>query len=257
MNARTWTGPALLLCAILLWPAVAAAQFDPFMPVPIPPLGPAQPAPQTVAPQRSQTVTERPRPLYDALGIRLEEFFLYPRLELDESYNDNIFATSSGAKSDFITDLKPRLDLVSNFGRHAFNLSAGADIGWYATHSTENYQDAFTSASGRYDIDQGRHIFANAGIDRLHVARSSPDFPGAAAGISATSTTAPASSIRGATPPAITPTSAAASISASSTARPTSDISSRIIGTASIGRSAASMAAGRSSGTSPGSTRSP
>jgi hypothetical protein len=181
MNARTWTGPALLLCAILLWPAVAAAQFDPFMPVPIPPLGPAQPAPQTVAPQRSQTVTERPRPLYDALGIRLEEFFLYPRLELDESYNDNIFATSSGAKSDFITDLKPRLDLVSNFGRHAFNLSAGADIGWYATHSTENYQDAFTSASGRYDIDQGRHIFANAGIDRLHVARSSPDFPGAAA----------------------------------------------------------------------------
>src|SRR5579885_3329049 len=164
MNARTWTGPALLLCAILLWPAVAAAQFDPFMPVPIPPLGPAQPAPQTVAPQRSQTVTERPRPLYDALGIRLEEFFLYPRLELDESYNDNIFATSSGAKSDFITDLKPRLDLVSNFGRHAFNLSAGADIGWYATHSTENYQDAFTSASGRYDIDQGRHTVDNAGL---------------------------------------------------------------------------------------------
>jgi len=70
---------------------------------------------------------------------------------------------------------------VSIFGQHAFNFSAAADLGFYATHSSENYQDAYSSASGRYDIDQGRHIFANAEIDRLHVARTSPDFPGAAA----------------------------------------------------------------------------
>ena len=181
MNARTSVAAGLLIASILLWPAVSAAQFDPFLPVPIPPVGPAQPAPETLAPQRAQTVTDRQRPLFDPLGVRIEEFFLYPRLELDESYNDNIFATSSGTKSDFITDLKPRLDLVSNFGAHAFNVSAGADIGWYATHTTENYQDAFASSNGRYDIDQGQHIFANAEVDRLHIARTSPDFPGAAA----------------------------------------------------------------------------
>jgi hypothetical protein len=181
MNARTSIAIGMLAASVALWPAVAAAQFDPFMPVPIPPVGPAQPAPQSVAPQRGQTVTDRPRPLFDPLGVRFEEFFLYPRLELDGSYNDNIFATSSGTTSDFITDLKPRLDLVSNFGQHAFNVSAAADLGWYASHSTENYQDAYTATNGRYDIDQGRHIFANAEIDRLHVARTSPDFPGAAA----------------------------------------------------------------------------
>ncbi len=181
MSTRTSAVAGLLLASVLLWPAAAAAQCDPFMPVPIPPVGPAQPAPQTVVPERSQTVTERPRPLFDPLGVRIDEFFLYPRLELDESYNDNIFATSSGTKSDFITDLKPRLDFVSNFGQHAFDVSAGADLGWYASHSTENYQDAFASTNGRYDIDQGRHIFANAEIDRLHVARTSPDFPGTAA----------------------------------------------------------------------------
>jgi hypothetical protein len=181
MNARTSVATGLLVASLLLWPAVSAAQFDPFMPVPIPPVGPAQPAPETLAPQRGQTVTDRPRPLFDPLGVRIEEFFLYPRLELDESFNDNIFATRSGTQSDFITSLKPRLDLVSNFGEHALNVSAGANLGWYASHSTENYQDAFASTSDRYDIDQGRHIFANAEIDRLHVARTSPDFPGAAA----------------------------------------------------------------------------
>jgi hypothetical protein len=181
MNARTSVAAGLLVASLLLWPAVSAAQFDPFMPIPIPPVGPAQPAPETLAPQRGQTVTDRPRPLFDPLGVRIEELFLYPRLELDESFNDNIFATRSGTKSDFITSLKPRLDLVSNFGEHALNVSAGANLGWYASHSTENYQDAFASTSDRYDIDRGRHIFANAEIDRLHVARTSPDFPGAAA----------------------------------------------------------------------------
>ena len=184
MNARTSAAAGLVCASVLLWPAIAAAQFDPFMPVPIPPIGPAQPgqpAPTAVWPDRGQTVTDRPRPLFDPLGVRLDEFFVYPRLELDESYNDNLFATTSGTKSDFITDLKPRFDLVSNFGQHAFNLSAAADLGWYASHSTENYQDAYTAANGRYDIDQGQHIYANAEIDRLHVARTSPDFPGAAA----------------------------------------------------------------------------
>jgi len=177
MDARTSFAAGLLIASVLLWPAVSAAQFDPFLPVPIPPVGPAQPAPETLAPQRAQTVTDRQRPLFDPLGVRIEEFFLYPRLELDESWNDNIFATSSGTKSDFITDLKPRVDLVSNFGAHSFNVSAGADIGWYATHTNQNYQDAFGSTSGRYDIDQGQHIFGAAEIDRLHVPFTSPNFP--------------------------------------------------------------------------------
>ena len=190
MNSRTSVVIGVLAAGIGLWPDVSAAQyaqidpynpFTPFLPVPVPPVGPAQSAPAPIEPARGQTVVERPRPIFDPLGVRIDEFFFYPRLELDGSYNDNILATSSNKKSDFITDLRPRFDLVSNFGRHALNVSAGADIGWYASHTTENYQDAFTSANGRYDIDVGQHIYANAEADRLHEARTSPNFPGAAA----------------------------------------------------------------------------
>ena len=43
--------------------------------------------------QRGQSVTERPRPELDPLGIHAGGFFIYPRAELDQVYNDNIYAT--------------------------------------------------------------------------------------------------------------------------------------------------------------------
>src|SRR4051812_21342077 len=67
---------------------------------PVPPVSPLAPSqrPETFGYylERGQTVTDRPRPELDPLGVHLGTFFLYPRLELDELFNDNIFATRSG-----------------------------------------------------------------------------------------------------------------------------------------------------------------
>ena len=72
MNASTSIATGLIAASIALWPVIASAQFDPFMPVPVPPVGPAQPAPQSL-PQRGQTVTDRPRPLFDLTLLGLGE----------------------------------------------------------------------------------------------------------------------------------------------------------------------------------------
>ena len=42
---------------------------------------------------RGDTVLTRPRPELDPLGVRLGSFFLFPRADVVESFNDNIFAT--------------------------------------------------------------------------------------------------------------------------------------------------------------------
>ena len=97
---------------------------------------------------RGTTVLTRPRPETDPQGTRLGLFFLFPRAELDETYNDNIFATPTKS-SDFITTLAPSFDLLSNWTQDALNLHAGGAFGTYASHSSENYQDAFASADGR------------------------------------------------------------------------------------------------------------
>ena len=62
-------------------------------------------------PERGETVTNRPRPELDRLGVRAGGLFIYPRLGLQEFYNDNIFYTDSGEEDDFITLISPRVDV--------------------------------------------------------------------------------------------------------------------------------------------------
>jgi hypothetical protein len=164
-----------------LWPAVALAQVvEPFLPVPVLPALP-EVTPVTVEPPRGTTVMTRPRPEADAQGKRLGSFFLFPRAELDETYNDNIFATPNHSTGDLVTTVAPSFDLLSNWGRDALNLHAGAAFGTYASHSGEDYRDAFVSTDGRLDIDQGSKAYGGLQIKRLHESRYSPDSPGSAA----------------------------------------------------------------------------
>jgi hypothetical protein len=174
---------AILGAGLGLWPALATAQLiEPFVPVPTAPA--AQPqgaAPVVVEPERGTTVLSRPRPETDAQGTRLGSFFLFPRAEIDESYNDNIFATPNNTDSDFITTLAPSFDLLSNWNQDAVNLHAGGAFGVYASHTTENYQDAFVSGDGRLDIDEGRQAYGGFHVMKLHESRYSPNSPGSAA----------------------------------------------------------------------------
>ena len=75
---------------------------------------------------RGETVTNRSRPELDPLGMRAGSFLIYPRLGLQETYNDNIFAVESDEQDDFITLVRPQLDVRSDWTNHAVDLRAGA-----------------------------------------------------------------------------------------------------------------------------------
>lgn len=178
MRRNRWHLAALCGLAASALPAFALAQTEPLLPVPALPTGPQPPVLPGQPVLRGQTVTDRPRPEYDPLGIHAGSYFFFPRAEVGEMYNDNIFATSGDKKSDLITILAPSFDLLSNFPRNALNVHGGASIGTYASHSHENYQDAFGTADGRYDITTGDHLTGALGVHRLHEDRTSPDAPG-------------------------------------------------------------------------------
>lgn len=78
-----------------------------------------------------QDVANRPqdRNDYQALGLPVGGFQLFPKLETNEIYNSNLYATNSNAKSDFITTIAPEIALKSQFGTHELNFSAGGDEG--------------------------------------------------------------------------------------------------------------------------------
>ena len=124
-----------------------------------------------------ETVATRARPELDPLGVRAGSFLIYPKLGVEGTYNDNVFATNHGEKDDFITDIKPELSVESNWTSHALNFRTGADAGYYATHSRLDYTDWFVSGDGRLDITRDSAFFGGGGIAREHEDPGSPDSP--------------------------------------------------------------------------------
>jgi hypothetical protein len=172
---------ALAALAVGLVPLVAAAQStEPLLPVPAAPIGPQAPAAPGQPTVAGQTVTSRPRPDYDPIGMRIGDFFWFPHAEVDEAFNSNIFALQSPT-SDFITVLQPGFDLLSSLPRNAINLHAGAAAQFYARDPTQNTATGFVSADGRLDVDAQSGFFGNVQVAHLYTPRTSPNSPGNAA----------------------------------------------------------------------------
>ncbi|HUC62231.1 MAG TPA: outer membrane beta-barrel protein [Alphaproteobacteria bacterium] len=138
----------------------------------------AQPAAQPYMPQdtvASQQVASRSRPEYDEVGIREGSIFFYPVITGSEEYNDNIYATQTGTKDDFISVVSPSLRMQSDWGRHELHGLLKSDLGFYDMHDTEDYQDYSGSIGGRYDISHASNFKSDAEYAHLHEDRSSPD----------------------------------------------------------------------------------
>lgn len=114
-------------------------------------------APGSVAPL--QGVTDRPHPDYDPIGGRLGSFFLYPRLDASVIYTDNLRATQTDNISDATFDMRPSVDLVSNWSRDYLDTRVFYDKAFHATTSSENYDQYGASAASRLDFGRDTHLF--------------------------------------------------------------------------------------------------
>jgi hypothetical protein len=190
---RTLTASCAALALAVLGPAAYGQQGGviPAQPIPTPgqpalPLAPTSPTQQPEAfgrfLERGTTVAQRPRPELDPLGLRFGNWFLFPRIELDEAYNDNVFATKGNRKDDFITVVTPNLELRSRVPDvYDVDLSAGAAVGTYARFSGENYGDYFAGGDGTYNITRNLLLLGGLKFQHLHEERDSPDQVGTSA----------------------------------------------------------------------------
>ena len=125
--------------------------------------------------QQRETVTTRPRPEYDALGIRYEGFYFYPKWTQSEVFDDNIFAVPGAGKSDLISVFSPAFQVRSDFNQHAVSLGGRADLGRYMISPDENYDDWAFFSDGRIDITRSAGLVGASTFARRHEDRGSPD----------------------------------------------------------------------------------
>ncbi len=153
----------ILASTAIAWPLSAMAQ------------------PSQFARDRSVSVRERPRPDYEAPGVRVRSFLLQPRVAIDSTFDDNIYATRNGPIRDVIWRARPELTIVSDWSRHLASVFARASVNRYEKNPTEDSTDYAYGARGRLDVGRASSLTLN--LARLYSTepRSSPSSPRQAA----------------------------------------------------------------------------
>lgn len=124
---------------------------------------------------KRESVRDRARPAYDAVGIKAGAFTVYPKAGIKESYDDNIYATDTNETDDFITELSADVYVTSNWSRHLLNFSAGVKQALYADYSDENRLDWNLGVDGRLDITRDTQLSGSLSYAELHEDRGDPN----------------------------------------------------------------------------------
>jgi hypothetical protein len=86
------------------------------------------------------------------LGISVGAFTLFPQLDLNLGYDDNVFATSTATTASAVAVVRPSLELRSEWLNHSIRLVANGGFGYYANAPTQNFQNYLIQADGKLDI---------------------------------------------------------------------------------------------------------
>lgn len=139
------------LAAVVL-PVSAAAQDDSIL------IEPTLPADYDRG--RNVSVMERPRPDYDALGIRAGSFIVSPRIDLGIGFNDNIFLTEEDGISDGYAIVRPSLRVNSDWSRHQLSATANGAFNRYLDYANRNEDNWNVGALGRLDVTNAARVTA-------------------------------------------------------------------------------------------------
>jgi len=94
--------------------------------------------------------------------VRASGVEIIPGLEFREEYNDNIFLSTTGKQSDFISTFSPSLRLVSRSDRANVNFRAGLNWLSYARIDGLDAVDALTSGSVQYRLSERTDLSGSA-----------------------------------------------------------------------------------------------
>ena len=127
------------------------------------------------APERGETVRERPREAYDATGFRAGAFLLFPTIDLGVRHEDNVYRVEDGEVDDFVTFVHPRIRAVSSWANHEIALDAGVEADFFDSNGDEDSTDWFVTTAGRLDVLRHTNVSADLDLRRRHEDRGDPN----------------------------------------------------------------------------------
>ena len=126
---------------------------------------------------RNTSVQQRPRPDYEAPGIRTGGFLVYPRLEVQVERNDNIYAVDVNESDDIITHIRPELSIESDWNQNFLSAYARGAFNRYVDFEGENTEEFGVGSTARVDVARGANIGLGADFTSSFEPRTAPDSP--------------------------------------------------------------------------------
>ncbi len=140
--------------------------------------------PLAVAPAAAQesgepvAVFERPREAFDAKGLDLGGFRLFPRLSVSETYDDNVFADESGEEDDFITSVAASLVARSEWSRHSLRVVGQIRDQTFLDNSSQDRTEYLFRPQLRLDLAERNQADLSAEYSRQVIGRDDPEDTG-------------------------------------------------------------------------------
>jgi hypothetical protein len=117
----------------------------------------------------TQAETEEPA------HIMAGRFRIIPSIDVEEEYNDNIYATTHHRKAAFITRVRPGIEMDGTCDKLTVDAQADATINKYARFTNENYDDYYAHLGGKYQALRDTALTGSGSWAREHEERGDPN----------------------------------------------------------------------------------
>ncbi len=119
--------------------------------------------------------TQRVDDSYQPRGFEMGQFLLFPAIEMDTSWTNNVFATTTDAKTDRFLRVTPSVRLRSRFTRHELNLYGELEKFAFDRYTNDDRLNGTVTADGKLDIEKGWEATGTISYVDKAEDRSSPD----------------------------------------------------------------------------------
>jgi hypothetical protein len=155
-------------------PAAAQSSLNPNALAQVPARDPAAALQQSANLGEGMGVLDRAKPEYDAAGVPLDAFTLYPSLAAGVGVDDNIYRAPVANASALFT-LSPRLELRGAWDEDTLQLFTQLDHYEYADQDSESRTNWMLGGAGRKDLGAGALLGGTGYYFDTHETRTSPD----------------------------------------------------------------------------------
>ncbi len=128
-----------------------------------------------MAQSRIQSAADRVAADNAPLGVRAGSFLIIPKVDVEGTMDDNIYATSRNETDDIILTVRPEVAVKSNWSRHALNAVANVEAKRFADRDSEDVENYKVAIDGRADVMRETSIGGGAALERKHEDRGEPN----------------------------------------------------------------------------------